>query len=174
MKKYNVAVVGATGLVGRTILKILEERSFPIENMYLLASKKSAGTFIYFRIKDYAVEELKEESFQRAIDFVFFAAVIVSDVLFVLGAFDIVRLSIDAPLSLIWMLAYALFVTETFISLSLERGEGSLSNLLLIGLMYFTYCQLWIILVFKALYESLKDKIQGKGFHWYKTERSSN
>lgn len=74
MKKYNVAVVGATGLVGRTILKILEERSFPIENMYLLASKKSAGTFISFRNKEYAVEELKEESFQRAIDFVFFAA----------------------------------------------------------------------------------------------------
>lgn len=106
--------------------------------------------------------------------FVFFAAVIISDVLFVLGAFGIVRLSIDAPLSLIWLLAYALFVTETFISLSLERGEGSLSNLFLICLMYFTYCQLWIILVFKALYESLKDKIQGKGFHWYKTERSSN
>ena len=106
--------------------------------------------------------------------FVFFAAVIISDILFVLGALGIVRLSIDAPLSLIWMLAYALFVTETFISLSLERGEGSLSNLFLICLMYFTYCQLWIILVFKALYESLKDKIQGKGFHWYKTERSSN
>ena len=49
--------------------------------------------------------------------------------MFVLGALGIVRLSIDAPLSLIWMLAYALFVTETFISLSLERGEGSLSNL---------------------------------------------
>ena len=41
MKKYNVAVIGATGLVGRKILEILEERKFPIQNLHLLASKKS-------------------------------------------------------------------------------------------------------------------------------------
>ena len=40
MKKYNVAVVGATGLVGQTFLKVLKERNFPIENLYLYASYK--------------------------------------------------------------------------------------------------------------------------------------
>ena len=40
MKKFNVAIVGATGNVGREIINILEERNFPIENLYLLASSK--------------------------------------------------------------------------------------------------------------------------------------
>ena len=41
MKKFNVAVVGATGMVGRMMLKVLEERTFPIENLYLFSSGKS-------------------------------------------------------------------------------------------------------------------------------------
>lgn len=45
MKKVNVAVVGATGMVGRTFLKVLEERQFPIENIYFfIFIKKSAGS----------------------------------------------------------------------------------------------------------------------------------
>ena len=43
MKKYNVVVVGATGLVGRTLLKVLEERNIPINNLRLIASEKSIG-----------------------------------------------------------------------------------------------------------------------------------
>ena len=60
MKKVNVAVVGATGMVGRTFLKVLEERQFPIENIYFFSSKKSAGSTITFAGKDYTVEELTE------------------------------------------------------------------------------------------------------------------
>ena len=56
MKKVNVAVVGATGMVGRTFLKVLEERQFPIENVYFFSSKKSAGSTITFAGKDYVVE----------------------------------------------------------------------------------------------------------------------
>ena len=41
--KYNVAVVGATGAVGKEIISIIEERQFPIDNLYLLASSKSKG-----------------------------------------------------------------------------------------------------------------------------------
>ena len=52
MKKYNLAVAGATGLVGSTILKVLEERDFPIENIYFLSSKKSAGSKITFKGKE--------------------------------------------------------------------------------------------------------------------------
>ena len=43
MKKPNVAVVGASGLVGSTFLKVLEERDFPIENLYVMSSYRSAG-----------------------------------------------------------------------------------------------------------------------------------
>lgn len=43
MRKFDVAVVGATGAVGETILKVLEEREFPVGNLYLLASSRSAG-----------------------------------------------------------------------------------------------------------------------------------
>ena len=63
MKKVNVAVVGATGMVGRTFLKVLEERQFPIENIYFFSSKKSAGSTITFEGKDYTVEELTETAF---------------------------------------------------------------------------------------------------------------
>ena len=44
MKRVNLAIVGATGMVGRTFLKVLEERKFPINNLYLFSSEKSAGT----------------------------------------------------------------------------------------------------------------------------------
>ena len=57
-KKPNLAIVGATGVVGSTFLKVLEERDFPFENLYIMASAKSAGTTVTFRGKDYIVEEL--------------------------------------------------------------------------------------------------------------------
>jgi aspartate-semialdehyde dehydrogenase len=74
MKKYNVAIVGATGLVGSTFLKILDERNFPINNLILLASKRSAGKEIKFRENTYIVEELKPESFEQDIDIALFSA----------------------------------------------------------------------------------------------------
>ncbi len=74
MKRYNVAVVGATGMVGRTFLKVLEEYNLPVENYYLFASKKSAGKKINFMGKEYTVEELTENSFDRNIDIALFSA----------------------------------------------------------------------------------------------------
>jgi len=60
----NVAVVGATGAVGEEFLKILESRKFPIKELRLLASKKSAGRKIRFCGTDYTVQELTKNSFQ--------------------------------------------------------------------------------------------------------------
>jgi len=74
MKKYNVAIVGATGLVGQTFLKVLEERKFPIKNLYLMASLRSAGKKINFRGENIIVEELNESSFDKEIDFALFSA----------------------------------------------------------------------------------------------------
>ena len=74
MKKVNLAVVGATGMVGRTFLKVLKERNFPIENLYLMASKRSAGTKVEYDGKEYTVEELIEHSFDKPIDIALFSA----------------------------------------------------------------------------------------------------
>lgn len=74
MKKVNIAVVGATGLVGRTFLKVLEDRNFPYDNIYCFASKHSAGTVVKCKGKDITVEELNENSFDRAIDIALFSA----------------------------------------------------------------------------------------------------
>lgn len=74
MKKANVAIVGATGMVGRTFLKVLEEREFPIDNLYLFASRKSAGKSVKFLDRDIIVEELNEDSFKRDIDIALFSA----------------------------------------------------------------------------------------------------
>ena len=62
--KYNVAIMGATGAVGEEMLKILEERKFPIDQLKLLASTRSAGRKYSFRGKEYKVEELTENSFE--------------------------------------------------------------------------------------------------------------
>jgi len=64
MKKYNVAIVGATGLVGSTFIKVLQEKKFPINNLKLLASANSAGKEIECFGKKWVVEELKEDSFK--------------------------------------------------------------------------------------------------------------
>jgi len=74
MNKYDVAVVGATGMVGKVFLKVLEERNFPIKNFYAFASVNSAGTKITFSGKEYVVEELSEKSFDRHIDIALFSA----------------------------------------------------------------------------------------------------
>ncbi len=62
--KFNVAVVGATGLVGKEIVSILEERNFPVGDLRLLASERSAGTSLEFKNQDYNVEVLCEDSFK--------------------------------------------------------------------------------------------------------------
>lgn len=74
MKKINLAVVGATGMVGRTFLKVLEDRDFPFDQLYCFASKKSAGEVVVCKGKEYVVEELTEASFDKDIDIALFSA----------------------------------------------------------------------------------------------------
>ena len=64
MKKYNVAILGATGAVGQEFLNLIEERNFPFANLKLLASKRSAGKKIRFMGREYTVEEATDDSFQ--------------------------------------------------------------------------------------------------------------
>jgi aspartate-semialdehyde dehydrogenase len=71
--KYNVAVVGATGAVGRVMLSILEERKFPIAKLLPLASARSAGKQVDFNGEKITVQELKSDSFER-VDIALFSA----------------------------------------------------------------------------------------------------
>ena len=73
-KTYKLAIVGSTGLVGRTALKVLEERNFPNFEYKLFCSKKSAGSIMKFFGKDYIAEELTENSFDEGFDFAIFSA----------------------------------------------------------------------------------------------------
>jgi aspartate-semialdehyde dehydrogenase len=74
MKGLKVAIVGATGMVGRTFLKVLEERDFPVDELYLFASARSEGITLAFNGKDYRVEKLTDNSFDRDIDLALFSA----------------------------------------------------------------------------------------------------
>ncbi|NOR45899.1 MAG: aspartate-semialdehyde dehydrogenase [Candidatus Delongbacteria bacterium] len=73
IKKYNIAIVGATGVVGETMLSILEERKFPVNDLILLASERSSGKEYLFNGQTIKVQALNESSFQN-IDIALFSA----------------------------------------------------------------------------------------------------
>ena len=73
MTAPNVAIVGATGAVGTEFLAVLAERNFPIRNLKLLASARSAGKTATFAGKTYTIEELKHDSF-KDVQIAFFSA----------------------------------------------------------------------------------------------------
>ncbi len=72
-RKYNVAVVGATGMVGQKMIEVLLERKFPIKDLKLLASARSADTKVNIEGTEITVEELQAGSF-KGIDYAFFSA----------------------------------------------------------------------------------------------------
>ena len=73
MKQYTVAVLGATGAVGQEMMKILEERNFPVGKLIPLASARSAGKTLKFRGEDVVIREAKDDAFQ-GVDIVLGAA----------------------------------------------------------------------------------------------------
>ena len=74
MKNYKIAIVGATGLVGTTFLRIFEQYNLPVSESVLFASAKSAGSTVQFFDKPYTVRELTENSFDEGFDIAVFSA----------------------------------------------------------------------------------------------------
>ncbi len=74
MKDVRIAVVGASGMVGRTFLRVLEEYKLPVSEYVLFASARSAGSTVQFFGKDYVIEELNEKSFDSGFDIALFSA----------------------------------------------------------------------------------------------------
>ena len=73
MKNYNIAILGATGAVGQTMLRVLEERNFPVDEIRLLASERSAGKELEYMGIKYKVEAVTPEAFE-GIDIALFSA----------------------------------------------------------------------------------------------------
>ncbi|MDD5434815.1 MAG: aspartate-semialdehyde dehydrogenase, partial [Nitrospira sp.] len=71
--KYTVAIVGATGAVGKEMVRVLEERRFPVGTLRLFASMRSAGETISFMGQDYTVELLQDDVFE-GVDIALFSA----------------------------------------------------------------------------------------------------
>ena len=72
-KAYNVAVAGATGAVGIEMIKTLEKRNFPVKNLKLLASARSAGKKLTFKGTEITIEEMTKDSF-KGVDIALFSA----------------------------------------------------------------------------------------------------
>lgn len=74
MKEYKLAIVGATGMVGRKVLEVIQEYDLPISHCSFFATRKSAGTDFFFKGKQCLVQELKTTSFDEGFDFAIFSA----------------------------------------------------------------------------------------------------
>ena len=74
MKKFNVAIVGASGAVGQEFLRVLDEQNFPINELKLFGSSRSAGRTYTFRGREYTVQELKHDDAFKGIDIAFTSA----------------------------------------------------------------------------------------------------
>ena len=105
--------------------------------------------------------------YAMAVYYIFFVAILLSDLLFVLSLVNLVIIPVPGPYKEVWLFAYFLFMLEIVIALSREKEDSPL-NILLIAVSYFTYCQLWILVVLKAAYE---DFVLKREHVWVKTPR---
>lgn len=125
--------------------------------------KKFLKEITSFKNKFLAVELL----YLLSLYYVFLVAILSSDILFLLGYFNIVTITLPGPYTTVWVIALFLFMLEILLALSYDR-EDKISNVVLTFLMYFTYCQFWIYIVGKAIY---LDVIKKEKRTWVKTVR---
>jgi cellulose synthase/poly-beta-1,6-N-acetylglucosamine synthase-like glycosyltransferase len=102
--------------------------------------------------------------------YMFFLALILSDVIAVLSLLGVVKLGLVGPFTFIWFLAAMLFFMELLIAVSMEEEE-SFTNIVLSFLMYITYCQVWIVVMFRSVYMNLVQRRRGQRTVWEKTIR---
>ncbi|GAA4721922.1 glycosyltransferase [Brevibacillus fulvus] len=103
--------------------------------------------------------------------FLFFLGVITSDLLLLANLLFDLHLGVGIVSTILWILAFFLYVTEVLIALSVEKTELNLKNIALVLLMYFTYSQIWIVLVVYAFCLEMKRSLFKQEVTWYKTER---
>lgn len=106
-----------------------------------------------------------------SIYFILLTALIISDTVLIGTLIGWIHMNLSGFSTLLWIMAIILFLIGTFITLSTEKGEMSISNLLIIAVMYFTYSKMWMAVAAYGFYKFLEDKIKKKETTWYKTER---
>jgi len=126
-----------------------------------------AGKFVRqiprFKRKALAVEVL----YLLSLYYVFFVAIVASDLLFLASVFRVIAIPLPGPYTAVWVLAFLLFIMEILLALSYDR-EDSFGKIGLVVLAYFTYCQLWIVVVARALW---LDVVKRERQTWVKTVR---
>ncbi len=105
--------------------------------------------------------------YSLSIYYLFFVAIVISDLLFVLGWWGLILIPVPGPYHEVWLIAFLLYTLQLILALAQER-EDSFSNILLSVAMYFTYTQLWIPVVIKGFWD---DFVARKELAWAKTER---
>jgi cellulose synthase/poly-beta-1,6-N-acetylglucosamine synthase-like glycosyltransferase len=126
--------------------------------------RKYAGHMLRTRPRRIAFELL----YSLFLYYIFFFAIIASDALFLLSLAGWIRINVPGPYTLLWLFAFCTFLLQLVIALSHEPGEDSPLNIVLAGIMYFTYCQMWIPLVAAAFWD---DFVAHRPMRWVKTER---
>lgn len=101
----------------------------------------------------------------------FFGAVTLSNGLFVTSLIVDLHLTGGAASAALWVMAFGLFMSQALMTLSLEKTQLNLGNALVALLMYFTYAQLWLLLVVSALWVEMRIAVLKQDVTWYKTER---
>jgi len=101
--------------------------------------------------------------------YVFLFAILISHSIFILSGLGIISIAAPGPYTAVWGSAFLLYILEIVLVLSFEN-EDSLLNILVTAFMYFTYCQLWIYVVFRSLFLDIFRKRVGI---WDKTERTA-
>lgn len=127
--------------------------------------------FTKFSVRERQLSILFDLFYFFSVYILFLSSVLVSDIIFILGLFTDISISLNGNYLVVWLLTYIIFVLQITIALSMEKGEVNNKNIRLILIMYFTYCQLWLIVSIRGLYSNIKEKILGKETKWYKTER---
>jgi cellulose synthase/poly-beta-1,6-N-acetylglucosamine synthase-like glycosyltransferase len=102
-----------------------------------------------------------------ALYYVFFVAILLSDILFFSSLFGLISIPLPGPFTVVWITAFFLFLFEIMLALSFDR-EDNFKNAVLVLIMYFTYCQLWIFVMLRAFY---LENIKKEKHHWDKTVR---
>jgi len=126
-------------------------------------AKKFVRQIPQFKDKLLAVEVL----YLLSLYYVFFVAILASDLLFLMSVLKLAAIPLPGPYTAVWLLAFLLFIMEIVLALSYDR-EDSFAKIGLIVLAYFTYCQLWIVVVARALW---MDVVTREKQTWVKTLR---
>jgi len=132
----------------------------------------------FYVLRKYLVRSLKFRKRSLTVELVylfllyylFLGAILLSHLVFAVSGLGLIAVLSPGPYFAVWMCAFALFVAEVSLAASYE-GEATLGNIAVAALMYLTYCQAWIALVFRAGYQDLTEKGRAK---WEKTSRSGS